>query len=379
MQKILSIALFCAWALTARAQNFTQRAIATMDSVYALYGSKGTCLLRENYPHGNDKATYLANGEGAVNAYSYLWPYSGTLSAMAAIYESTHDKQWLKVIDKRVVKGLDCYRDTKRQPTAYASYINTAPASDRFYDDNIWLGIDFVNLYLATGKKKYLKRSEEIWQFIESGTDDKLGGGIYWCEQKKGSKNTCSNAPGTVMALKLYQATRKISYLEKAKTLYQWTRQHLEDPADHLYFDNISLTGKIGRAKFAYNTGQMMQAAALLYQITKEEDYLTQARQMAAACYNYFFEDKGRTDGVRIVRDGNIWFTAVMMRGFVQLAAIDNNPIYLNAFKASLDTAWQQARDAHGLYGDSFTRPANTSKRWLLTQAAFAEMMAHFK
>jgi len=24
-----------------------------------------------------------------------------------------------------------------------------------------------------------------IWKFIESGTDDVLGGGIYWCEQKK--------------------------------------------------------------------------------------------------------------------------------------------------------------------------------------------------
>lgn len=367
------------FVLKAGAQSFVNRAIATFDSISVFYGVKNTPLLRENYPFGNDKATYLANGEGNVNAFSYLWPYSGSLSACVALYDKTKDKRWLQTIDRRVIKGLDCYRDAKRKPCAYASYINTAPESDRFYDDNIWLGIDFTQLYLATGKAKYLKRAEEIWRFIESGMDDKLGGGIYWCEQKKTSKNTCSNAPGTVLALKLYQATHKDTYLAKAKALYQWTRTHLEDSADYLYFDNISLNGHIGRAKYAYNTGQMLQAATLLYRITKDESYLRQARLTARAAYMYFFEDQGRLDGLRRIKDGNIWFSAVMMRGYAELACVDSETVYMNAFKASLDDAWNKVRDAHGLYGDSFTHPVDTPKRWLLTQFAFVEMMASFE
>ena len=47
-----------------------------------------------------------------------------------------------------------------------------------------------------------------------------MGGGIYWCEQKKESKNTCSNAPGSVLALKLFKATNDSSYFEKGKKLY---------------------------------------------------------------------------------------------------------------------------------------------------------------
>ena len=125
--------------------------------------------------------------------------------------------------------GLAEYLDTTRMPAAYASYINTAPASDRFYDDNVWLGIDFCDIYEATGDKKYLAQAEMIWKFIESGTDDVLGGGIYWCEQKKHSKNTCSNAPGTVYALKLYAATGDGRYLEQGKGLYAWTKEHLLD------------------------------------------------------------------------------------------------------------------------------------------------------
>ena len=84
----------------------------------------------------------------------------------------------------------------------------------------------------------------------------------------KESKHTCSNAPGAVLALKLFKATEDTLYLSRGKELYEWTKAYLQDSADYLYFDNIRLDGKIGKAKFAYNSGQMMQAAALLYQLT---------------------------------------------------------------------------------------------------------------
>ena len=76
-----------------------------------------------------------------------------------------------------------------------------------------------------TGKQAYLEKAKLIWKFILSGKDDVLGGGIYWCEQKKESKNTCSNAPGAVFALKLFQATQDDAYLKEGKELYEWTKR----------------------------------------------------------------------------------------------------------------------------------------------------------
>ncbi len=92
-----------------------------------------------------------------------------------------------------------------------------------------------------------------------------------------------------LFALKLFQATQDSIYLKQGKELYEWTKKNLEDPKDHLYFDNIALNKKIGRAKFAYNSGQMMQAAALLYQITKQRNYLEDAQNIAEACHKHFF------------------------------------------------------------------------------------------
>ena len=356
------------------------RARQTLDSLYLNYSVDNSSLLRENYPFDEQHTvTYLASEEQAniPNQFSYLWPYSGTFSAVNALFEATHDKKYKKLLDSRVLPGLEEYFDTQRVPNAYSSYIRTAPASDRFYDDNVWLGIDFTDTYQMTQEPKYLDKAQLIWKFIESGTDSILGGGIYWCEQKKESKNTCSNAPGSVLALKLFKATNDSSYFEKGKKLYEWTQRNLQDSADYLYFDNIRLDGKIGKAKFAYNSGQMMQSAALLYQLTKNPIYLKDAQNIAKECFNYFFTDftpATNEEAFRMLKKGDIWFTAVMLRGFIELYQIDKDKTYINAFNKSLSYAWDNARDEKGLFNTDLTGNNKDQKKWLLTQAAMVEM-----
>ena len=360
--------------------SFAEQSAISLDSIYKHYGIKGEYLLRENFPYDDSyKASYLAGpDEGKKgNAYSYLWPFSGSLSAQVARYELHKDPKILKEIKTKVLPGLEHYYD-KREPYGYASYVKNAPLSDRFYDDNVWLGIDFADLYLNTKDKKFLAKSEEIWRFVESGMDDKLGGGIYWCEQKKESKNTCSNAPAVVYLLKLYEATNKRAYLEKAEKLYQWTKEHLEDPEDHLYFDNISLTGKVNKTKFPYNSGQMLQSAALFYKITKDQKYLKEAQEIAASAHEYFFQDKALNSGkkIKLFKNSDSWFIAVMLRGFVELYHADKNPLYINSFKDNLRYAWTDLRDEHGLFNKDWTGEKKSAKKWLLDQLAMVEMYA---
>lgn len=390
-RKTLFTALLCVLAMTgcntqeqATIDNglALTRATQTLDSIYANYSAPGTCLLRENYPSnvGNNAVTYLASEEqrNMPNQYSYLWPYSGTFSAVNALLETTGDKNYKALLDNRVLQGLEEYFDTTREPEGYASYINTADLSDRFYDDNIWLGIDFTDAYMNTKEKKYLQKAQLIWKFVESGNDDKLGGGIYWCEQKRISKNTCSNAPGSVLALKLFRATQDSSYFQKGQKLYEWTQKQLQDPTDYLYFDNVSLDGKIDKTKYAYNSGQMMQSATLLYQLTGKKNYLKDAQNIAEGCHNYFFTnfmtEQGET--FKLLKKGDLWFTAVMLRGFIELYQTDHNKIYIESFNKSLDYAWKHVRDEKGFFDTDFSGKTRDDRRWLLTQAAMVEMYA---
>lgn len=218
-----------------------------------------------------------------------------------------------------------------------------------------WLGIDFADLYAATRQRRFLDEAERIWLFVASGTDDRLGGGIYWCEQKKGSKNTCSNAPGAVLALKLYLATGREEYLEQGRALYEWTRKRLLDRSDDLYFDNISLKGAVNKAKFSYNSGQMIQAGALLHRITGKKRYLAEAQQTAAACLTHFFRPVHKPGGGSVpdfCGADKIWFDAVMLRGFIELSREDGRQTGLDAFRQTLDHAWTCSRDCRGLLAD---------------------------
>ncbi|BES61511.1 glycoside hydrolase family 76 protein [Dysgonomonas capnocytophagoides] len=354
------------------------RAQQTLDSLYKYYSVEGSNLLTETYPLDSaHTATYLASAEQAnvPNAYSYLWPYSGTFSAINVLIAAGDTVYNKKVLDNRVLPGLEEYLDTKRQPAAYASYINSAPESDRFYDDNVWLGIDFTDIYMQTKQQSYLDKAKMIWKFIESGTDDKLGGGIYWCEQKKSGKNTCSNAPGAVYALKLFEATNDSSYFYQGKKLYEWTKKNLQDTEDYLYFDNINMEGKVDKAKYPYNSGQMLQASALLYKLTKNKDYLTDAQNIAKSGYNYFFTDFKTSEGeeFRLLKKSDVWFIAVMFRGYIELYNLDKNDVYINAFRKNLEYAWTHMRDEKGLFSTDWTGEKKDDKKWLLTQAAFVE------
>lgn len=359
---------------------FLEHAEKTFESIFEKYGTENEYLLREVYPFSSDyKATYLNSEEQLPNQFSYLWPYSGVLSAASILYRVTEDNKYLEMIDNKILPGLEEYYDTERHPFGYSSYINRAPLSDRFYDDNVWIGIDFTDLFLATNKVEYLKKAKNVWDFVYSGFDDKLGGGIYWVEQSKGGKHTCSNAPGAVFALKMHSATNDSLFLEKGKFLYSWTKEMLQDKNDHLYNDNIRLDGKVEKTKYSYNSGQMLQAAVLLYNKTKEDHYLKDAQILAESCHQYFFHNyNDNNTSLRVLNNGDIWFSAVMFRGFAELYKVDKNPIYIKSFKNSLKHAWTSMRDEQGLFGTNWTGDDEKEEKWLLTQAAMVEMYTRY-
>lgn len=141
------------------------------------------------------------------------------VSGCVSLYKTSGDKKYKKLMDKQIKPGLDLYWDTTRQPECYQSYPAFAGQNDRYYDDNDWVAIDFCDYYAATKNKEYLKKAIALHDYIYSGWSDDLGGGIYWCEQKKESKNTCSNAPATVLCMKLYKLTKEKNTSTKPRQL----------------------------------------------------------------------------------------------------------------------------------------------------------------
>ena len=275
---------------TPKNNRYLSIADSVLNNVLNLYHTADG-LLTETYPVNPDqKITYLAGGiqqNGMLKA-SFLWPYSGMMSGCVALYKATGNKKYKKILENRILAGMNQYWDDSRQPACYQSYPTKYGQYGRYYDDNIWIALDYCDYYGLTHHPAYLEKAVALYQYIYSGWSDELGGGIFWCEQQKEGKHTCSNAPSAVLGVKLYRLTKDSKYLEKAKETYAWTKKNLCDPNDHLYWDNINLKGNIAKEKYAYNSGQMIQAGVLLYEETGDEQYLRDAQQTAAGTDTFF-------------------------------------------------------------------------------------------
>ncbi|MEO6229252.1 MAG: glycoside hydrolase family 76 protein [Ferruginibacter sp.] len=293
------------------------------------------------------------------NAYSYLWPLCGLIQANNEIDKLTGGTKLIASI----LNIIQRYYDPAPPSPGYASYIMKYKGGDRFYDDNQWIGIACMDAYEREKKPALVHQGKLIYQYMMTGFDSVLGGGLYWQENKKVSKNTCSNGPGIILALQLYQATKKQTYLDTALMLYNWVNKQLKAPSG-LYYDNMQIgSHEIGKAIFSYNTGTMLQSNVYLYEITKDKKYLTEAIAIADSSMTYFY-------GSGKFRD-DYWFNAVLLRGYQHLLKYYSDKKYISAFRVCTEEALLNNKNSLGLMGKE--KPLE-----LVPQSGMLEILARF-
>ncbi|MEH6305711.1 glycoside hydrolase family 76 protein [Olivibacter sp. CPCC 100613] len=362
---------------------FLRRADTLMTSITQLFlDGKPRDIWTNTYPHS----------DGYWDGAAVIWGHGAAFSGYTALKEAAerfpeYKSKYENAYDNRLLTAIDMFRNTRNGgPEAYAVY--PGDGDERYYDDNIWVGLDMIDLYTLTNDSKYLDRAELVWNFILSGTDSLMGGGVYWKEGGN-SKNTCSTAPAAVLAAKLYLATQESSYLESAKNLYSWLKSTLQDPSDYLYWDNVHLSDEndpnsalvIAKEKYTYNAGQPMQAASLLYNITHEEQYLIDAQNIAQAAYAKWFIPFNSSilgESFQILEPGHVWFQAIMLRGYIELYKIDKDRTYITAYEKTLSHAWlSDCRNAGTNLLNSDFRGGTTQNKWeILHEGACVEMLA---
>lgn len=260
---------------------------------------------------------------------SSVWGVASYIEALAETYRLYPDNQkiasaYAKALD-RCLPQYEVKNTIIKTPSGSSytvTYYNATAGStgDYYYDDDAWLCIQFLNAYDLLGDEKYLKLAEETLEFLWTGWDDVLGGGIYWDKSYSG-KNTCANGPVAISFLWAYQITQKAEYLERGKMIYDWTRSTLLD--NDLYSDSISLDGNMNTWKAAYNQGVMIYAGAQLYEITGDETYYQQTKATMEKTIDHMFDGTGK----RVTMAGNpiykSWCIGWLTRGFIKYYTID--------------------------------------------------------
>ncbi|MCF0054192.1 glycoside hydrolase family 76 protein [Dyadobacter sp. CY356] len=289
--------------------------------------------------------------------HSYLWPLCALIQAANEAEQIEPGKAYMKP----VLAAIAQYHNANPPAPGYQAYVTNEGKDSRFYDDNQWIAIACLDAYNRTKLKSYLDIAEEIYRFQMTGYDEKAGGGLYWKEDEKNTKNTCSNGPGILVALQLYKITKKKEYLTTAVKLYDWTNKNLR-AADGIFYDAIKIPVlKIDSMKYTYNTGTMLQSNVLLYTITKDKKYLDEAELIAKSAESYFYKNKKLP--------GNYWFNVVLLRGYEEFFKLNKNKKQFQFFVDDAERIWKEERDEKGLVG---TKAAKT----LIDQSAMMEMYA---
>ncbi len=330
MKRLLAFFLLMFFVLSIKAQN-TNYKQAAQD----LYNS-----IQKNF-YIQDSGYYReeAIGKHSENPISFLWPLCAMVQATNEMDVAFSSNSYLP----KIIAVIEKYRDDRPPVSGYASYRLGTKVDDRYYDDNQWIGIASLDAYKRTKNKKYLQLGTDIYHYMMSGYDSVSGGGIYWVENNKSSKNTCSNGPGILVALGMYEATKNKKYLDTAILIYDWTISHLRSP-NGLYYDNYNIAKhKVDSALYSYNAGTMLESSIWLHTITKKKQYLEDAKLTAQGAADHFL-------GSGYFRD-DYWFNAVMLRGYVRLYKYNHDVKYIDLFRKCVDNTLKTEKHSNGLFG----------------------------
>ena len=132
--------------------------------------------------------------------------------------------------------------------------------------------------------------------------------------------------------------------------------------------------GAINTTKWTYNTGAMITNACYLYTITQDNRYLNEAKEFAQASYNYFTRPV-RNMG-RFFPPNDPWFTMILLRGYMDLYALDRNAEYINTLIKNVDHAWLNARNEDGQFYEDWAGDREGRYYWILTQECMVEIYA---
>lgn len=273
-----------------------------------------------------------------------LWGYGAALTMAASIL--TLDSTYQPAIDivYDIVENLEQFRYLGSDMVYYTALYNMR--GEPYYDDNAWVVLGLYEIAKALDDDEIMATSRAVQDYVMSGESEH--GGVYWKETSV-TRHTCSIGPAIIGALFHYEQTGDEKYLEFALRNYEFAIEVLRDPSDGRYYDNSyynreSELEEVDTTKYTYNTGTMIWAGALLYDLTGQESYKEDALFSAEGGLNFVTMDNSVP-----FYPVSPWFNLYLLRGFVAVAEFIDEHKYVESMEQTLDYAWEHAKDEQGL------------------------------
>jgi predicted alpha-1,6-mannanase (GH76 family) len=222
---------------------------------------------------------------------------------------------------------------------------------NRFYDDEGWWALAWIDVYELAGNEAYLHMAESIFDDMATGWDDTCGGGVWWNKDRR-YKNAIPNELFLTVAAKLASKTtgaQRRKYLQWADLEWRWFAVSGLINDRGLINDGLDANCKNNHAlEFTYNQGVILAGLTDLSSAEHDPQLIDRANHIASAALSY----QTNRDGVlqdpcepRCRTSGDAkQFKGIFVRGLADLQQASPNERYAKFLRANAGSVWNHAR-----------------------------------
>ena len=290
------------------------------------------------------------NSANAITAITDYMRVSGSKRYVGVLKTTFVQAQVAVPKDQQTVDG--------KEMTGFPGFLN------KYYDDEGWWALAWIDAYDLTHDTKYLAMAQSIFEGMAGGWDETCGGGIWWSKDRK-YKNAIANELFLSVAAHLANRVKDVKYRDWAAKEWSWFRGSGMINGDHLVNDGLRIDASTGvctnngKTIWTYNQGVVLGGLAELSKGAGGMEAIAEAKAIADAALVHF-ADK---DGVlhepcepKCGADG-IQFKGIFVRNLRELDGVAAEERYAKTFAVNAEAIWEKDRTPEDTFGVVWSGP----------------------
>ncbi len=207
------------------------------------------------------------------------WNSANALTALINYSRATHTSRFDSVIANTYKANI------------HSGFIN------RYYDDEGWWALAWIDAYDLTGQRQYLQTAQHIFANMTTGWDTTCGGGLWWSKNRH-YKNAIANELFMSVAAHLSNraltAEERADYAAWANREWKWFRRSGMIEHTHLISDGLTSACQDNhKTKWTYNQGVLLGGLVALARHNHSRKPIRLAHQIASAAIQHLSTPNG--------------------------------------------------------------------------------------
>ena len=252
----------------------------------------------------------------------------------------------------------------------FAAAQKTNPAFlNKFYDDEGWWALAWIDAYDLTGNQQYLTMAESIFTDMADGWDNTCGGGIWW-SKARGYKNAIANELFLSVAAHLANRDPQNSaqYLDWANQEWTWFAQSGMINTQSLINDGLNISQdptaatqctNNGQTTWSYNQGVVLGGLVELSKLNSDPSLPQAAQKIATAATTLLVDGNGILHDPCEANCGGdgVQFKGIFVRNLIALNSVYPQPTYKTFVNTNANAIWAQSQGPGFEFGQVWSGP----------------------